>query len=136
EPRRIGRARPSGDLVGAADLDDAPCLEDDEPVGERARLERVVRDEEAHARELVEQTAEVAAQLGPGRDVERGKRLVEEQHARADGERARERDALPLSSRELGRTRARSLAEADALEPAQRLGARRRARDPPATETE
>jgi len=48
--------------------------------------------------------------------VERGQRLVEEQHARPPRERARERDALALAAREIPRARARQVGDAKAVE--------------------
>ena len=48
--------------------------------------------------------------------VERGERLVEEQHARVARERARERDALALAARELAGPRLREVRDAEALE--------------------
>ena len=45
-------------------------------------------------------------------EVERAQRLVQQQHAGAVDERARERDALPLAARELARLALRELAEA------------------------
>ena len=44
-------------------------------------------------------------------EVERAQRLVQQQHAGAVDERARERDALPLAARELARLALRELAQ-------------------------
>ena len=49
------------------------------------------------------QPAQPAAQLLAHLGVERAERLVEQQHLRLDGERARQRHALALSARELRR---------------------------------
>ena len=84
----------------------AAVLEDDEPIGERGRVERIVGDEQPHAAER----RELAAQLAPHRAacalVERGERLVEQQQPRLGGHRPRERDPLRLPARELARLHA------------------------------
>ncbi len=46
---------------------------------------------------------DLVPQLRPDLGVERGERLVEQQHLRLDGERARERDALLLAAGNLVR---------------------------------
>ena len=51
--------------------------------------------------DLVVQAAQPLAQLGAHLGVERAERLVEQQHARLDGERARERHPLALAAGEL-----------------------------------
>ena len=48
--------------------------------------------------------------------VERGERLVEQQDVRVAGERARERDALPFSAREVRRMRVFEVRDVEALE--------------------
>ncbi len=65
------------------------------------------------ALQLADLDPHLLAQLG----VQIGKRLVEQQHVRPDGERARERHALLLAARELTRQ-----AAAVAAEPHQRQG--------------
>jgi hypothetical protein len=52
--------------------------------------------------QIVVQAAQPAAQFLAHFRVERPERLVEQEHFRLDGERACERDALPLSARQLG----------------------------------
>ena len=52
---------------------------------------------------LVVEAAQPGAQLLANARVERAERLVEQQHLRLDGERARERHPLPLAARELRR---------------------------------
>src|SRR5207302_5822993 len=66
--------------------------------------------------ELLEELAELGADGGARVGVERGERLVEEEHARPARERARERDPLPLAARELARLRAGEVGDAEALE--------------------
>jgi len=69
------------------------------------------------------QVAQPAAQVAPYLGVERAERLVEQQHARLDGQRAGQRHALALAARELRR---RALAEAAELDQVEQLVARRR----------
>ena len=64
-------------------LHDGAVLEDDEAIGERRGVERVVRDEQSHARERRELAAQLAPHRAASRLVERGERLVEEQEPRA-----------------------------------------------------
>ena len=75
-----------------------------------------MRDEDERDAELglerLELDLEVLAQPG----VERAERLVEQQHARAQHERARERDALLLAAGELVRLALREAGEPDELE--------------------
>ena len=70
-------------------------------VGHRHRLFLVVRDEDRRDRETLLQCADLIAQLGAHLRVQRGKRLVEQEHAGLDGEGAREGDALLLAARQL-----------------------------------
>ena len=73
--------------------------------------------------QLVVQTAQPAAQLLAHLGVERAERLVEQQHARLDGERARERDALALAARQLRGIAIREPVELHELEQLVHLGA-------------
>ena len=57
----VARAGPGGDLGDGAGLGDRPGLEDDDVVGERERVERVVGDEHGRAGEVGEVAAQVAA---------------------------------------------------------------------------
>ncbi len=91
------------DRLRAADLLDAAVIEHDDPVGHLERLLLIVRDEDRRDVQIVVQPAQPAAQLLAHLRVERAERLVEQQHLRLDGERARERDPLPLPARQLGR---------------------------------
>ena len=80
---------------------DAALVHHRDPVAHRERLALVVRDEDERDPELglerLELDLEVLAQLR----VERAERLVEQQHARPQHERARERDTLLLSAGQL-----------------------------------
>ena len=93
-------------------------------VGDLERLLLVVRHEDARHVDLVVQPAQPLPQLLPHLRVERAERLVEQQHLRLRGQRAGQRDALPLAAGEL-----RRIARAEALEPdqLQQLVARARA---------
>ena len=62
------------------------------------------------------QAPQPGAQVGADVGVERAERLVEQQHARLDRERAGERHALALAARELRRVALVEAAEADELE--------------------
>ena len=62
--------------------------------------------------QLVVQAAQPAAQLLAHLGVERAERLVEQQHARLDGQRAGERDALALAAGELARDSGRRASRA------------------------
>ena len=66
--------------------------------------------------DLVVQAAQPLAQLGAHLGVERAERLVEQQHARLDRERARQRHPLALAARELVGVALGVAAEADDAE--------------------
>ena len=70
-------------------------------VGDLHRLVLVVRDEDGRHVDDVVEPAQPLAELGADARVERAERLVEEQHLRLGGERAREAHPLPLAAREL-----------------------------------
>ena len=97
-----------------ADLLDAPFRHDDDGVGHAQRLLLIVRDE--HERDagglldVLELLLHVLAQL----QVERGERLVEQQHARTAHECTRDGDALLLAAgqtRDVAPLKARELDE-------------------------
>ncbi len=91
------------DRVGRADLLELSIVEDGDAIRELQRLVLVMRHEDGRvagaAMKLAQPGAQVLAHLG----VERAEGLVEQQHPRLDGERARQRHALPLAARELRR---------------------------------
>jgi len=82
----------------------------------------VVRDEERRQARLVVQPQKPLAEFEPHTRVERAERLVEEQDAGAHGKRARQRDALPLPSRQLVRAPRPEAVELDAREGDPELG--------------
>ncbi len=77
------------------------------PVRQRRGVLVVVRDEQRRQAELAQQLLQLAANRDLRVRVERGERLVEQQHARVARERAGERDPLALAAGELGRPRLR-----------------------------
>ena len=81
-------------------LGDPAGFEDDEAIGERDRVERIVGDEQTHAGERRELAAE-SRRTRRGCRVERGERLVEQEQPRARSRRPGERDPLRLTTREL-----------------------------------
>ena len=91
------------DLLRRSDLLDAPVIHDDDPIGDLERLLLVVRDEDAGHVDFVVQATEPLAKLLAHLGVERAEGLVEQQHAGLSGERARQRDPLPLPARQLRR---------------------------------
>ena len=91
------------DVARIAGLLDARVVHDDDLVGHVHGLLLVVRDQDRRHVLLLVQAPQPAAQLLAHRRVERAERLVEQQHAGLDGERARERHALALAARELRR---------------------------------
>ena len=95
---------------------DAALVHHRDPVAHRERLLLIVGHEDERDPELglerLELDLEVLAQLR----VERAQRLVEQQHARPQHERARERDTLLLAARELVGLAPRELGQVDQLE--------------------
>ncbi len=96
-----GARRLLEDLARAAHLLDVPAVHDGDPIGHLEGLLLVVGDEHAGHVDLVVQATEPLAQLLAHLGVERAERLVEEEHLRLRGQRARQRDALALPAREL-----------------------------------
>ena len=91
------------DFFRRSGLPDASLVEHDHPVRELQRLLLIVGHEHGGDVDLVVELAKPAPQLLADLGVERAERLVEQQDARLDGERARERDALALAARQLRR---------------------------------
>ncbi len=85
-------------------------------VGERRRVLVVVRHEQRRQPELAEQLLQLAADRDLRVRVERGERLVEEQHAGVARKRTRERDPLALAAGELGRPGLRQMRDLEAVE--------------------
>ena len=122
ESRDEARARPRVQLVGAADFEQAALVHDADAVGHREGLVLVVRDEDGRDAELLLDLADRAPQFLADLGVERAERLVEQQHLGPVGERARDRDALLLAARELGRQALVHALERDELQQLLRAG--------------
>ena len=85
---------------GGPDLEKLPLDEHADPVRERRGVLEVVRDEDRRQSEAREEVAQLAADRVARVRVERGQRLVEQEHRGLARERPRERDALALAARE------------------------------------
>ena len=109
EQGRPGEARDEriggrGDeLRGGAALEDRAVDDHADLIGERGGVLEVVGDEDGRQRELAEQLVELDPHRRLGVRVESRQRLVEQQDARLERERPRERDPLALAARELAR---------------------------------
>src|SRR5581483_6715920 len=103
EVEHEGRCRMLIELVDAAALLDAAAIHHDDTIGELERFFLIVRDEDRGVAGAIVQRAEPAPQILAHLRIERAERLVEQQHARLDRERARERNALLLPAGELVR---------------------------------
>ena len=90
-------------LLRRPDLLDPSLVHHHDAVGHLQGFLLIVGDEHAGARYLVVQPSQPPAQLLPHLGVERAERLVEQQHLRLHGQRAGQRNALPLAAGELGR---------------------------------
>ncbi len=85
------------------DLDDAPEVHHRDAVRDVLDHREVVRDEDVREAEALLQVLQQVHHLRLHRDVERRHRFVADDELRLDGERARDRDALPLAAGELVR---------------------------------
>ena len=106
-PRR-GTPPPSASSAGrrpppASRLDHAPVAQDGDLVGQRERLGLVVGDEQGARARGAQDPGDLLAQRLAKARVERGERLVEQDHLGVGRERAGERDPLALAARELVR---------------------------------
>ena len=116
-----------------------PVVQHGHPVGDRERLLLVVRDVDRRDPELELDAADLLAQLHAHLRVERRERLVEQEHARLDRQRARECHALLHAAGELVRVALAGVAKPDQLEqlaharPALGLAASCASRSPNAT---
>jgi hypothetical protein len=97
-----------------------PPLHDRDAVGQRHRLDLVVRDVDHRVLELLVQPLDLDAQFGAQLGVEVGQRLVEQEHIDVAHQRPADRDALALA--------AGQLPTACASAAARSAGSRRRAR--------
>ena len=81
-----------------ADADDATVVEDDDAVGIEDGADALGDDEHGGVRRFA---LECGAQPGVGREVQRRKAVVEDVHVRLPHDRARNREPLLLSAREI-----------------------------------
>ena len=106
-PQRLRRAR----------LHHHAEVHDRDDVGDVPDDREVVRDQQQAQREPSREVDEEVRDLRLRGGVERGERLVEDEHRRIGRERARDRDPLPLAAAELMRVAAgRSRGQPDELE--------------------
>jgi hypothetical protein len=103
QPPRIWVARRDEQLVARADLDDPAGVHHGNPVGELGDHRQVVADVERRDTVGPAQVAHRLQHPRLRRDVQAGRRLVADDHARPARERHRDRDALLLTARELVR---------------------------------
>ena len=103
ESRGVRMLRILVQLGRRADLDDMAEVHDRDAVGDVPDDAQIVRDEDVGEVEIGLQALEEVENLGLDRDVERRDRLVADDQLRAEGERARDPDPLPLTAGELVR---------------------------------
>ena len=101
-PRRTAIAAVP-DLVGASDLHDSAAVDHDDAIGQRQRLERIVRHQHQHAVEGRELIAKLAAHVDAGLGIEGREGFVEQQRPRGSTASAR-----PARRAGPGRRRARA----------------------------
>ncbi len=99
----VGHARIVEEFAPLGDLDDAAEIHHADAVGHVPDDGEVVADEEIGEAELVLQVAHQIEDLRLHRDVERRSRLVADDELGLGGERARDRDPLPLAAGKLVR---------------------------------
>ena len=91
------------ELAGSADLAKTAVDDHADALGQRGGVLEVVGDEQDGDAEPSEEVVQLRPDVGLGVGVERGERLVEQQHVRVARERARERDPLALAAGEIRR---------------------------------
>ena len=116
------------DLAGRADLLDTALVHHHHPVGDFERFFLIVGDEDRGHVDLVMQRAQPLPQFLAHLGVERAERLVEQQNARLDRQRTRQRDALALAAGQLARIAAGKPVELHQIEQFLDAGADRRLR--------
>ncbi|SCD49957.1 hypothetical protein GA0115244_104885 [Streptomyces sp. DvalAA-19] len=119
----------AGHLGGRLVLEHPAVVQDQDPVGQRDRLDRVVRDDQADPAELREVAAQGVPDMGPGGLVEGGERFVQQQQARTGGQRTGQGDPLGLASGELAGPAVGQVADAEPVQPGLRLAPGLRAGD-------
>ena len=109
----IGVLRLLVEFGRAADLLDAAAAHHHDAVAHAQRLDLVVGDVEGRHRQPLLQLDDLGAHLHAQRRVEVGQRLVHQEHARLAHDRPAERHALALTARQLPRTPAEDLLDAE-----------------------
>jgi hypothetical protein len=92
-------------------------VQDGHVIRHRRGLVSIVRHEQCRRAGLGEELAQVGEQLAPGRGVQAGEGLVEQEEPRSDGERPREADPLRLATGQSVRRTVGETRDAEALEP-------------------
>ena len=100
---RVRVQRRRKDFFDRSSLDDLTGVHDEDVVGDVARARKIVRDVEKGDPALLFEAQHEVQDPDPDRDVEHADRLVGKDDLGLDGERARDRYALPLPARELVR---------------------------------
>ena len=98
------------------DLHEPAAAHDGDAIAERQRLVLVVRDQQRRDALVALQRADLVAQRDARPGVERGQRLVEQERARLEHQRARQRHALLLAAGELARQPVRQRRQSHALQ--------------------
>jgi hypothetical protein len=81
----------------------APVVQDGQPIGQRERVGGVPGHVDGRHRQIAVQLGELQSQRLARERIEVGERLVEQQHARLDGQGPGQRQATPLGEPERGR---------------------------------
>jgi hypothetical protein len=118
-----GGARREINVLGRAHLLNSSMVHHHDVVGKLERFFLVVGNENGRDMEFIVQRSQPATQFFAHLRIERTERLVEQQHAGFDRERACERDALALPARELRRQTRCERRELDELEQGMHLSA-------------
>ncbi len=91
------------EILGRSFLHHAALVHHGDPVGNRHRLFLIVCHVYGGDRQPALQVSNLLSHLDAQLRIEVGQRLIEQQHAWLDDDRARQRDALLLAARELSR---------------------------------
>jgi hypothetical protein len=121
-----GRGRVTVNLLGRAHLLHLAVIHQHHPVGHFEGFFLVVGHEDRGDVQFVMEAPQPAAQFLAHLGIEGAKRLVEEQHARLDGQRAGQRNTLALTAGELRRKAVGNPVELHELEQLGHLGLDRR----------
>jgi hypothetical protein len=90
-------------FVRDAGLQRLPVIEHRHPVGEHERFVEIMGDEDHRYGELAPELSQLGVEPLTRRAIDRSERLVQQKHVRLPRERARDRDPLLLSPRQLCR---------------------------------